>query len=176
VFPAGDPLAAAAPQPVSAENRDCFPSCPAARAAQQDTQSTKASGPKAVALLAFGSAGVSRGEIRRGGQADSNSGKPAVSGLGVVISVIGMLTAAAVSQHATHFHGPLGALPGRRGCDVQASAHRTFARIRHETTAIAGAVAVPVAVAMLLSSFLVGINRGSAKSLAQAQGKRPSGG
>jgi putative ABC transport system permease protein len=36
------------------------------------------------------------------------------------------------------------------------------------TTAIAGAVAVPVAVAMLLSSFLVGINRGSA-NLAQAQ-------
>jgi putative ABC transport system permease protein len=36
------------------------------------------------------------------------------------------------------------------------------------TTAIAGAVAVPVAVAMLLSSFLVGINSGSA-NLAKAQ-------
>jgi putative ABC transport system permease protein len=155
-------LAAAAPS-LSAL-RTAIASELSGRAAQQDTRA-RGIWPKAVALLAFGSAGVlaARFAARSGGL---EQWQAAVSGLGVVIAVIGMLTAAAYLSTQLISMARLG--PARaRGATFRVALTGLRANPTR-TTAIAGAVAVPVAVAMLLSSFLVGINRGSA-NLAQAQ-------
>ena len=155
-------LAAAAPS-LSAL-RTAIASELSGRAAQQDTRA-RSIWPKAVALLAFGSAGVlaARFAARSGGL---EQWQAAVSGLGVVIAVIGMLTAAAYLSTQLISVARLG--PARaRGATFRVALTGLRANPTR-TTAIAGAVAVPVAVAMLLSSFLVGINRGSA-NLAQAQ-------
>ncbi|MDT5326741.1 MAG: putative transport system permease protein, partial [Mycobacterium sp.] len=155
-------LAAAAPS-LSAL-RTAIASELSGRAAQQDTRA-RSIWPKAVALLAFGSSGVlaARFAARSGGL---EQWQAAVSGLGVVITVIGMLTAAAYLS--TQLISMARLAPARaRGATFRVALTGLRANPTR-TTAIAGAVAVPVAVAMLLSSFLVGINRGSA-NLAQAQ-------
>jgi len=155
-------LAAAAPS-LSAL-RTAIASELAGRAALQDTRA-RSIWPKAVALLTFGSSGVlaARFAARSGGL---EQWQAAMSGLGVVIAVIGMLTAAAYLSTQLISMARLG--PARaRGATFRIALTGLRANPTR-TTAIAGAVAVPVAVAMLLSSFLVGINRGSA-NLAQAQ-------
>lgn len=134
------------------------------RAAQDDTK-TRSIWPKAVALLALGTAGVfaARFAAESGGL---QQWQAAVSGVGVVVAVVGMLTAAAYLSAQLISMARLG--PARaRGATFRIALTGLRANPTR-TTAIAGAVAVPVAVAMLLSSFLVGINSGSA-NLAKAQ-------
>jgi putative ABC transport system permease protein len=134
------------------------------RAAQEDTKARRI-WPKAAALLALGAAGVfaARFAAESGGL---QQWQAAVSGVGVVIAVVGMLTAAAyLSAQLISMARPA---PSRaRGATFRIALTGLRANPTR-TTAIAGAVAVPVAVAMLLSSFLVGINSGSA-NLAKAQ-------
>jgi putative ABC transport system permease protein len=155
-------LAAAAPS--RSALRTAIASELAGRAAQEDT-SARSIWPKAVGFLAFGSVGVlaARFAARSGGL---EQWQAAASGLGVVAAIIGMLTAAAyLSAQAVSVSqfGPAGA----NGATFKVALTGLRANATR-TTAIAGAVAVPVAVVMLLSSFLVGINRGSA-DLAHAQ-------
>jgi putative ABC transport system permease protein len=134
------------------------------RAAQETTKS-RSIWPKAVGLLALGAAGVFAARFA----AESGGLEPwqaAVSGAGVVVAVVGMLTAAAYLSAQLISMVRLG--PTRaRGATFRIALTGLRANPTR-TTAIAGAVAVPVAVAMLLSSFLVGINSGSA-NLARAQ-------
>lgn len=134
------------------------------RSAQEDTKS-RSIWPKAVALLAVGFAGVGGVALatRSGGL---EPWQAVVTNLGVVTAVVGLLTAAAYlsAQLITFARLP----PGRaRGATLRIALTGLRANPTR-TTAIAGAVAVPIAVAMLLSGFLIGINRAS-EDLAQAQ-------
>ncbi|HME75607.1 MAG TPA: FtsX-like permease family protein [Mycobacterium sp.] len=113
--------------------------------------------PKAVAMLAIGFAGVISARL-----ATTSGGlepwQAAVTNGGVVIAVIGLLWAAA-------YLSALAITSIRSRPDRAHSATLTVALsgLRangSRTTAIAGAVAVPVAAAILLSGFLIAINRG----------------
>jgi putative ABC transport system permease protein len=134
------------------------------RSAQEQTRSRNI-WPRAVALLAVGSAGVLAATLaaRSGGL---EQWEAMVSGIGVVVAIIGLLTAAAyLSAQLISVARPR---PDRaRGATLKIALTGLRANTTR-TTAIAGAVAVPVAVAMLLSGFLVGINSASA-DLAEAQ-------
>lgn len=155
-------LAAAAPS--RSALRTAIASELAGRAAQEDTRA-RSIWPKTVAFLAFGAGGVlaARFAARSGG---FEQWQAALSGLGVVSAVIGMLTAAAYFSAQIISVSRLG--PARAHGATFKVALTGLRANPTRTTAIAGAVAIPVAVAMLLSSFLVGINRGSA-DLAHAQ-------
>ncbi|MGV0838140.1 ABC transporter permease [Mycolicibacterium thermoresistibile] len=134
------------------------------RSAQENTK-PRSIWPKALGLSALGAAGVLAATLstRSGGL---EPWQAAVSSAAVVIAIIGLLTAAAYlsAQVITMVQ-----LPADRAHGATARVALTGLRANPtRTTAIAGAVAVPVAVAMLLSSFLTGINSASA-DLAQAQ-------
>jgi putative ABC transport system permease protein len=134
------------------------------RSAQDDTR-PRSIWPKAVGLLAIGFAGVFAASLatKSGGL---EPWQAVVADVGVVIAVVGLLTAAAYLSAQLISLARL--RPDRaRGATLKVALTGLRANTTR-TTAIAGAVAVPVAVAMLLSGFLIGINLGS-ENLAQAQ-------
>jgi len=121
--------------------------------------------PKAAAMLAVGFAGVAAVWLatRSGGLEPWQAG---VANGGVVIAVVGLLLAAAyLSAQVISLIRP----PPDRARGATLTIALTGLRANgSRTSAIAGAVAVPVAIAMLLSGFLIAINRGS-KNLAESQ-------
>jgi putative ABC transport system permease protein len=134
------------------------------RSAQENTK-PRSIWPKALVLSTLGAAGVAAATLatRSGGLEPLQA---VVSSAAVVIAIIGLLTAAAYlsAQMITMVQ-----LPADRAHGATTRVALTGLRANPtRTTAIAGAVAVPVAVAMLLSSFLTGINSASA-DLARAQ-------
>jgi putative ABC transport system permease protein len=138
------------------------------RAAQEHTK-PRSIWPKAVALLAIGFAGVSsvRLATRSGGLEAWQAG---VANGGVVIAVIGLLSAAAYLS--AQVIASIRLRPDRVHGATLAIALTGLRANPTRTTAIAGAVAVPVAVAVLLSGFLIAINRGSEKfAQTQASGR-----
>jgi putative ABC transport system permease protein len=121
--------------------------------------------PKAAALLAIGFAGVISAGLATtsGGLEHWQAG---VANGGVVLAIIGLLLAAAyLSAQLVTLVRPR---PGRTRGATLTIALTGLRADASRTTAIAGAVAVPVAVAMLLSGFLIAINRG-ASDVAQTQ-------
>jgi putative ABC transport system permease protein len=134
------------------------------RAAHEDTKS-RSIWPKARALLAIGFLGVISASLATtsGGLEPWEAG---VANGGVVIAIVGLLLAAAyLSAHviaSIRFPPDL-----RRGATLTVALTGLRADASR-TTAIAGAVAVPVTVAILLSGFLVAIDRG-VENVAQAQ-------
>jgi putative ABC transport system permease protein len=134
------------------------------RAAHEYTKS-RSIWPKARALLAIGFLGVISASLATtsGGLEPWEAG---VANGGVVIAIVGLLLAAAyLSAHVIASIRPRPDL--RRGATLTVALTGLRADVSR-TTAIAGAVAVPVAVAILLSGFLVAIDRGVA-NVAQAQ-------
>ncbi|MDT5045694.1 MAG: putative transport system permease protein [Mycobacterium sp.] len=134
------------------------------RAAHEYTQS-RSIWPKAVALLAIGVAGVTaaRWATISGGL---EPWQAAVANAGVVTAIIGLLLAAAyLSALAINAIRPR---PDRAHSTTLTIALTGLRADGSRTTAIAGAVAVPVAVAILLSGFLIAINRG-VDNVAQSQ-------
>jgi putative ABC transport system permease protein len=134
------------------------------RAAHEHTKS-RSIWPKAVALLAIGFAGVTSARLATtsGGLEPWQAG---VANGGVVIAIIGLLLAAAYLSAQV-----ITLIPPRPDRAHGATLKIALTALRADgsrTTAIAGAVAVPVAVAMLLSGFLIAINR-AAVDVAQAQ-------
>jgi putative ABC transport system permease protein len=134
------------------------------RAAHEYTKSRKI-WPKAAALLAIGFAGVvsTRLATTSGGLEPWQAG---VANGGVVVAIAGLLLAAAylsaqvIASIRPRPDRPRGATLTIALTGLRADASRT--------TAIAGAVAVPVTVAILLSGFLIAINRGVG-NVAQSQ-------
>jgi putative ABC transport system permease protein len=121
--------------------------------------------PKTVALLAIGLAGVTaaRWATTSGGL---EPWQAAVANAGVVTAIIGLLLAAAyLSAQAINAIRPR---PDRAHGTTLTIALTGLRADGSRTTAIAGAVAVPVAVAILLSGFLIAINRGVG-NVAQSQ-------
>jgi putative ABC transport system permease protein len=134
------------------------------RAAQE---SAKPGGiwPKAVALLVLGLGGVIAATLatKSGGL---QPWQATVTNASVVAAVVGLLSAAAyLSAQAITSIKPR---PQRAHSATLSVALSGLRANGSRTTAIAGAVAVPVAVAVLLSGFLVAINRGVA-DVARAQ-------
>ena len=124
---------------------------------------------KAAALLAIGFAGVVAVRL-----ATLSGGlepwEASVANAGTVIAVVGLLLAAAYlsAQAIASIRLPL---DRTRGATL-AIALTGLRADETRTTAIAGAVAVPVAVATLLSGFLVAIDHGVANvAQAQAEGR-----
>lgn len=113
--------------------------------------------PKAVAMLTIGFGGVFSAML-----ATTSGGlepwQAAVTNGGVVIAVIGLLWAAAYlsAQAITSIRSQ----PDRAYSATLTIALSGLRANGSRTTAIAGAVAVPVAAAILLSGFLIAINRG----------------
>jgi putative ABC transport system permease protein len=134
------------------------------RAAHEYTKS-RSIWPKARALLAIGFLAV----ISTGLATTSGGLEPweaGVANAGVVIAIVGLLLAAAyLSAHVIASIRPRPDL--RRGATFTVALTGLRADASR-TTAIAGAVAVPVTVAILLSGFLTAIDRGVA-NVAQAQ-------
>jgi putative ABC transport system permease protein len=121
--------------------------------------------PKAVAMLAVGFAGVITARL-----ATTSGGlqpwQAAVTNGAVVVAVIGLLWAAAyLSVWAIT---SIRSRPDRAHNATLTVALSGLRANGSRTSAIAGAVAVPVATAILLSGFLVAINRGVG-DVAQAQ-------
>jgi putative ABC transport system permease protein len=138
------------------------------RAAHEYSQS-RSIWRKAGALLAIGFAGVIAVRLATisGGLAPWEA---SVANAGTVIAVIGLLLAAAYlsAQAIASIRFP----PGRTQGATLAIALTGLRADETRTTAIAGAVAVPVAVATLLSGFLVAIDHGVANvAQAQAEGR-----
>jgi putative ABC transport system permease protein len=134
------------------------------RAAHEYTKS-RSIWPKARALLAVGFLGVISASLATtsGGLEPWEAG---VANGGVVIAIVGLLLAAAyLSAHVIASIRPRPDL--RRGATLTVALTGLRADASR-TTAIAGAVAVPVTVAILLSGFLVAIDRG-VENVAQAQ-------
>jgi putative ABC transport system permease protein len=134
------------------------------RAAHEYTKS-RSIWPRARALLAVGFLGVISASLATtsGGLAPWEAG---VANGGVVIAIVGLLLAAAyLSAHVIASIRPRPDL--RRGATLTVALTGLRADASR-TTAIAGAVAVPVTVAILLSGFLVAIDRG-VENVAQAQ-------
>lgn len=134
------------------------------RAAHEYTKS-RSIWPKARALLAVGFVGVISASLASasGGLEPWEAG---VANGGVVIAIVGLLLAAAyLSAHVIASIRPRPDL--RHGATIAVALNGLRADASR-TTAIAGAVAVPVTVAILLSGFLVAIDRGVA-NVAQAQ-------
>jgi putative ABC transport system permease protein len=125
--------------------------------------------PKAVALLVVGFGGVTAATL-----ATTSGGlqpwQATVTDAAVVVAVVGLLSATAyLSAQAITSIKPR---PHRAHSATLAVALSGLRANGSRTTAIAGAVAVPVAVAVLLSGFLVAINRGVADvARAQADGR-----
>jgi len=134
------------------------------RAAYEDAKSRNI-WHKAAALLAIGFAGLICVWLATasGGLEPWQAG---LANVGVVIVIVGLLLAAAYlsAQVIASIRIP----PGRSHGAALAVALTGLRTDESRTTAIAGAVAVPVAVATLLSGFLVAIDHGVAK-VAQAQ-------
>lgn len=121
--------------------------------------------PKALALLVLGFGGVTAATLatRSGGL---QPWQATVTNVAVVVAVVGLLSAAAyLSAQAITSIKPR---PHRAHSATLTVALSGLRANGSRTTAIAGAVAVPVAVAVLLSGFLVAINRGVA-DVARAQ-------
>ena len=124
---------------------------------------------KAAALLAIGFAGVisARLATTSGGLAPWQA---RVANAGTVIAVVGLLLAAAYlsAQVIASIRLP----PDRTQSATLAIALTGLRADESRTTAIAGAVAVPVAIATLLSGFLAAIDHGVARvAQAQAEGR-----
>lgn len=123
--------------------------------------------PKAAALLAIGLGGVVAARL-----ATASGGllpwQAVVANGAVVTAIVGLLAAAAYlsAQVIISFRLP----PDRAHGATLAIALTGLRANVSRTTAIAGAVAVPVVVAVLLSEFLVAINRG-AVDVAQVQAR-----
>jgi putative ABC transport system permease protein len=134
------------------------------RAAHEQTKSGSM-WPKAVALLAVGAAGVISARL-----ATTSGGlepwQAWVANGAVVVAIVGLLLAAAyLSAQLIAVIRPPPAVAHGGTVAIALTALRADAS---RTTAIAGAVAVPVAIAVLLSEFLVAINHG-AVDVAQSQ-------
>ena len=124
---------------------------------------------RAAALLAIGITGVIvvRLATMSGGL---ESWEASFANAGTVIAVVGLLLAAAYlsAQAIASIRFP----PGRTRGATLAIALTGLRADETRTTAIAGAVAVPVAVATLLSGFLLAIDHGVANvAQAQAEGR-----
>jgi putative ABC transport system permease protein len=134
------------------------------RAAHEDTES-RSVWHKAAALLAIGFAGVisARLATTSGGLEPWQAG---IANGGVVIAVVGLLLAAAYLS--AQVIASIRLRPDRTHGATLAIALTGLRADSSRTTAIAGAVAVPVAVATLLSGFLAAIDHGVA-NVAQAQ-------
>jgi putative ABC transport system permease protein len=134
------------------------------RAAHENTESRNI-WHKAAALLAIGFAGLICVWLATasGGLEPWQAG---VANVGVLIVIVGLLLAAAYlsAQIITSIRLP----PDRRRGATLTIALTGLRADASRTTAVAGAVAVPVAVATLLSGFLVAIDHGVA-NVAQAQ-------
>jgi putative ABC transport system permease protein len=134
------------------------------RAAHEDTKSRNI-WHQAAALLAIGFAGLICVWLTTasGGLEPWQAG---VANVGVVIVIVGLLLAAAYlsAQVIASIRFP----PDRGRGATLAVALNGLRADASRTTTIAGAVAVPVTVAILLSGFLVAIDRGVA-NVAQAQ-------
>ncbi|MGH3563656.1 MAG: FtsX-like permease family protein, partial [Mycobacterium sp.] len=127
------------------------------RAAQEQTKPSR-TWLKAVALLAVGMAGVAAARL-----ATLSGGlepwQAAVADGGAVTAIIGLLMATAyLSAQAITAVRPR---PGRTRGATLTIALNALRADRSRTAAIAGAVAVPVVVAILLSGFLIAIHRGA---------------
>ncbi|MBV8182020.1 MAG: FtsX-like permease family protein [Mycobacterium sp.] len=134
------------------------------RAALEDSAS-RSIWRKAAALLAIGFAGVitARLATMSGGLEPWQAG---FANGGVVIAVVGLLLAAAYLS--ARVVASIRLRPDRTLGTTLTIALNGLRSDESRTSAIAGAVAVPVAVATLLSGFLVAIDRGVA-NVAQAQ-------
>jgi putative ABC transport system permease protein len=134
------------------------------RAAHEDTTS-RSIWRKAAALLAIGFMGVISAWLATtsGGLESWQAG---VANGGVVIAIVGLLLAAAYLS--AQVIASIRLRPDRTHGATLAVALTGLRADESRTTAIAGAVAVPVAVATLLSAFLVAIDHGVA-NVAQAQ-------
>jgi putative ABC transport system permease protein len=134
------------------------------RAAHGSTES-RSIWPKAAALLAIGFAGVisTRLATISGGLRPWQAG---IANGGVVIAIVGLLLAAAYLS--AQIIASIQLKPDRTRGATLAIALNGLRADGSRTTAIAGAVAVPVAVATLLSGFLAAIDHGVA-NVAQAQ-------
>lgn len=121
--------------------------------------------PKAATLLAIGFAGVisARLATTSGGLEPWQAG---IANGGVVIAIVGLLLAAAYLS--AQVIASIQLRPDRTHGATLAVALNGLRADGSRTTAIAGAVAVPVAVATLLSGFLAAIGHGVA-DVAQAQ-------
>ena len=134
------------------------------RAAHEDTKSRNI-WHKAAALLAIGFAGLICVWLATasGGLEPWQAG---IANVGVVIVIVGLLSAAAYLS--AEVIASIRLPPDRPHGAALAVALTGLRADKSRTTAIAGAVAVPVAVATLLSGFLVAIDHGVA-NVAQAQ-------
>jgi putative ABC transport system permease protein len=134
------------------------------RAAYEDTKSTRI-WPKAAGLLAtgFAAAFLVLSATLSGGLAPWQA---AIANGAVVVTIVGLLLAAA--YFSAQILASIQFQPDRAHSAVLAIAFTGLRTDQTRTTAIAGAVAVPVAVATLLSGFLVAIDRG-VENVAQAQ-------
>ena len=134
------------------------------RAAYEDTKSARV-WPKAAALLATGFVGVFLvwSATLSGGLTPWQA---AIANGAVVVAIVGLLLAAAYLS--AQILAAIRLQPDRAHSAVLAIAFTGLRTDQSRTTAIAGAVAVPVAVATLLSGFLVAIDRG-VENVAQAQ-------
>jgi putative ABC transport system permease protein len=134
------------------------------RAAHEDTKARNI-WHKAAALLAIGFAGLVCVWLATasGGLEPWQAG---VANGGVVIVIVGLLLAAAYLS--AQVIASIRLRPDRRHRATLAIALTGLRADESRTTAIAGAVAVPVAVATLLSGFLLAIDHGVA-NVAQAQ-------
>jgi putative ABC transport system permease protein len=138
------------------------------RAARESTESRRI-WPKAAALLALGFAGVisARLATASGGLEPWQAG---IANGGVVIAIVGLLLAAAYLS--AQVIASIQLRPDRTHGATLAIALTGLRADGSRTTAIAGAVAVPVAVATLLSGFLAAIDHGVANvARAQAEGR-----
>jgi putative ABC transport system permease protein len=134
------------------------------RAAYEDTK-LRSIWTKAAALLAIGFAGVIAAKLAT----ISGGLEPWQAGLangGTVVAIVGLLLAAAYLS--AQVIAAIRLRPDRTHGATLTVALTGLRADESRTTAIAGAVAVPVAVATLLSGFLVAIDRGVA-DVAQAQ-------
>ncbi|WIM86736.1 FtsX-like permease family protein [Candidatus Mycobacterium wuenschmannii] len=134
------------------------------RAAYEDAKSARIL-PKAAAQLAIGFAALFLvwSATLSGGLAPWQA---TIANGGVVIAIVGMLLAAA--YFSAHILASIRLQPDRPHNPILAIAFTGLRADQTRTTAIAGAVAVPVAVATLLSGFLVAIDRG-VENVARAQ-------
>lgn len=134
------------------------------RAAHQDTKSARI-WTKAALLLVVGLVGLvtTRLATISGGLAPWQAG---VANGGAVVTIVGLLLAAAYlsAQAIASIRLP----PGRTHGAMLSLALTGLRADESRTTATAGAVAVPVAIATLLSGFLIAIDRGVAH-VAQTQ-------
>lgn len=134
------------------------------RAAHDSTKS-RALWPKAVGMLAVGAAGALAAKLA-GAAGGLEPWQAVVADVAVVAAIVGLLSAAAFLS--AQIIAAVRIRPYWPHCATVAVAATSLRADGSRTTAIAGAVAVPVAIATLLSGFLVAINRG-ASDVARAQ-------